>query len=192
VHCGIKKTMANLYSYVYWPRMQKDVAWSTIACILCCTNKPSNKNKGLYHPLPLPTKTWDKISMDFVGGFPTNGKGHDYLFVVVDTLRKMCILMPSKKTIKIQETRSMFFEQVWVHFGIPRSIISYRDTIFFSSFWTTLWENMDTKLKRYTTFHPQIDGKTEVVNETLVQLLRGYNQNHFKSEDETMIRIQHF
>ena len=44
----------------------------------------------------------------------------------------------------------MFFEQVWVHFGIPRSIILDRDTIFLSAFWTTLQENIDTKLKRST------------------------------------------
>jgi hypothetical protein len=78
-----------------------------------------------------------------------------------------------------------------VHFGIPRSIISDRDTRFLSAFWTTLWEKMDTKLKRSTTFHPQIDGKTKVVNKTLVQLLRGYNQKHSKTWDENLVYIQH-
>jgi hypothetical protein len=92
--------------------------------------------------------------MDFMGGFPRTRKGHDYLFVVVDRFSKMCILMPCKKTIKGQDATIMFFEKVWVHFGIPRSIISDRDTIFLSAFWTTLWEKMDTKLKRSTTFHP--------------------------------------
>jgi hypothetical protein len=48
------------------------------------------------------------------------------MFVVVDRFNKMCILMPCKKTIKGQEATNMFFEQVWVHFGIPRSIISDR------------------------------------------------------------------
>jgi hypothetical protein len=31
-------------------------------------------------------------------------------------------------------------------FGIPRNIISDKDTRFLSAFWTTLWENMDTKI----------------------------------------------
>jgi len=66
--------------------------------------------------------------------------------------------MPCKNTIKGQEKASEFFEQVWVHFGIPRSIIIERNTIFLSAIWTALWEKMDTKLKRYTTFHPQTDG----------------------------------
>ena len=116
--------------------------------------------------------------MDFVGGMPTTRKGHDNLFVVVDIFNKMCILMPCKKSIKGQEAANMFFEHVWVHFGISRSIISYKDTRFLSAFWTTLWENMGTKLKRSTTFNSQTNGQTKVVNRTLVQLLRGYNQNH--------------
>jgi hypothetical protein len=50
---------------------------------------------------------------------------------------------------------------------------------------------MDTKLKRSTSFHPQTDGKTEVVNGILVQLLRGYNQKHVNIWDENIIYIQH-
>jgi hypothetical protein len=38
--------------------------------------------------------------MDFMGGFPTTKKGHDYLFVVDDRLNNMFILMPCKNTVK--------------------------------------------------------------------------------------------
>jgi hypothetical protein len=50
---------------------------------------------------------------------------------------------------------------------------------------------MNTKLKRYTTFHPHIDGQTKVVNGTLVQFLRGYNQKHLKTWDENIIYTQY-
>jgi hypothetical protein len=43
--------------------------------------------------------------MDFVGGSPTNRKGHEYLFFEFDILRKMCIPMPYKNTIKGQEEK---------------------------------------------------------------------------------------
>ena len=92
--------------------------------------------------------------MDFVGGLPRTRWGHDYLFVVVGRFNKMFILMPYKNTISGLDVTIMFFERVWVHLGIPRSIISDRDTLFLSAFWTTLWEKMDTKFKRSTTFHP--------------------------------------
>ena len=138
--------------------MQEDATWYIRECILCCTNKPNNKKQGLYHPLPVPTQPWESISMYFVGGLPTTRKGHEYLFVVVDRFRKMFILMPCKKTINGQEEVSKFFEQVWVEFGIPRSLISDRDTRIISEFWTTLWEKMETKLKMSTSFHPYTNG----------------------------------
>jgi hypothetical protein len=120
--------------------MQEDVAQYIRGCILCCTNNPS-KHKARFIPsLTFTHLTLGKNFHGFYGKFsmPTTRKGHDYLFVVVDKFSKMCILMPCKKTIKGQEAANMFFEQVWVHFGIPRSIISNRDTRFLSTFWTTL------------------------------------------------------
>jgi hypothetical protein len=77
---------------------------------------------------------WKSISKDFVGDLPRTKKVHDYLLVVVDKFSKMCILMPSKKTIEGQDATNMFFEKVRVHFGIPRSIVSYTDTRFLSTF----------------------------------------------------------
>jgi hypothetical protein len=92
--------------------MQKDLAQYIRGCILCCTSKPTNRKQGLYHPLLIPIEPSENISMDFLGGLPTTRKGHDYLFVVVDKLSKMCILMPCKKNIKGQEAVNMFFEQI--------------------------------------------------------------------------------
>jgi hypothetical protein len=95
--------------------MQEHVALYIRGCILCCVNNPSNMKQGLYDPLHVPTQPWEIISMDFVVVLPTIQKGQDYLFVVVDRFRKMCILMPCKKTIKGQEETNLSFEWVWVH-----------------------------------------------------------------------------
>jgi hypothetical protein len=127
-------------------------------CVMCSTCKPTNRKMGLYSPLFVPSHPWESISMDFVGGLPMTKGGDDYLYVVVDRFRNMCILMPCKKQITAEQTANLFFQDVLVQFGLPTSIISDRDTRFLEDFWTSLWRMMDTKLKRSTVFHPQTDG----------------------------------
>jgi hypothetical protein len=183
-HFGVGKTMAHLERFCYRPQMKATVTKYVKGCVMCSTCKPTNRKLGLYSPLHVPYHPWESISMDFVGGLPMSKRDHDYLYVVVDRFSKMCILMPCKKKIIAEKTASIFVQYVWVHFGLPTSIISDRDTQFLGDFWTSLWRMMDTKLKRSTTFHPQTDGQTKVVNQTVVLLLRGYCSKHPKLWDE--------
>ena len=118
-------------------------------------------------------------------------RGHDYLYVVVDRFSKMCIFMPCTKQVTAELTAQLFFQNFWVHFGFPKSIISDRDSRFVGSFWSSLWELMDTKLKKRTTFHPQTNDQIEVVNKKIVHLLRGYCGKHPKLWDEHLHYIQH-
>jgi hypothetical protein len=123
-------------------------------CVMCSTCKPTNRKLGLYSPLTVPSHPWESISMDFVGGLPMTKGGHEYLYFVVDRFSKMCILMPCKKHITTEHTANLFFQHVWVHFGLPTYIVLDRDTRLLGDFWNSLWRMMDTKLKRSTTFHP--------------------------------------
>ena len=56
--------------------------------------------------------------------------------------------------------------------GLPRSIVSDRDTKFVGYFWRTLWKNFRMDLKFSSTHHLQIVGQIEVVNRSLDTLLR--------------------
>ena len=46
---GVEKIVANLQRYVYWPKMQEQVARFIRGCMLYCTIKPSNRKRGLYN-----------------------------------------------------------------------------------------------------------------------------------------------
>ena len=83
-----------------------------------------------------------------MSSLPTTKHGNDCLYVVVVRFSKMVILVAYRKAISIEETTKLFFEHVWVHFGLPKTIISNRDTWFLSKFWTSLWSLIDTKLTK--------------------------------------------
>jgi len=190
-HFGVSKTVAQLQRFCYWPKMNEIVSRYVRGCTICAKSKPSNRKLGLYTPLPVPSHPWESISMDFVGGLPKSRKGHDYQYVVVDRFSKMCIFIPCNKHIIAEQTTKLFFEHVWVHFGLPTSIVFDRDTRFVGKFWSSLWELMDTQLKKNTAFYPQTDGQTEVVNRTVIHLLRGYCSKHPKIWDEHLCYVQH-
>ena len=53
-----------------------------------------------------------------------------------------------------------------------------------SYFWKVLWGKLGTQLLYSTTYHPQTDGQTKVVNRTLTQLLRAIIQKNLKNQED--------
>jgi hypothetical protein len=52
----------------------------------------------------------------------------------------------------------VFFNTIVKFHSIPESIVSDRDPVFTSKFWTELFRMSSTKLQLSSTFHPQMDG----------------------------------
>jgi len=129
--------------------------------------------------------------MDYLSGLCPTKHRNDCIFVVVDRFSKMPIMAACKKSITGEATAKLYFERVLVQFGIPHSIISYGDSRFLGAFWSSLSSILDTKLTKSTAFHPQIDGKTEIVNRMIVHILRMYNSKHPRSWDESLPHVQH-
>ncbi|RVW93070.1 Transposon Tf2-11 polyprotein [Vitis vinifera] len=71
-----------------------------------------------------------------------------------------------------------FVEGVVKLHGMPKSIISDRDPVFMSQFWQELFKLSGTQLKMSSSYHPQTDGQSEVVNRCVEQYLRCYAHHH--------------
>jgi hypothetical protein len=137
-HFSVDKTVAILQKHFYWPKLRQDVSKYIGSCISCAIAKPTIKKQGLYTPLLIPEKSWESISMDYMSGLSSTKNENDCVFVVVDRFSKMAILIACKKSVTAVEISKLFFEQVWVHFGIPQTIISNRDNRFLNNFCSSL------------------------------------------------------
>lgn len=175
---GVEKIVAVLQKYFYWLKLWYHVGKYIKSYIVRVIAKPTIKKKGLYTPLPTPIRPWESISMDYLLGLPSTKHGNECVFVVVEKFSKMVILAAYMKSITVEATAKLFFEQVWVHIGIPHSIISNQDRRFLSTFLSSLWPLLDTKLTKSTPFHPQTNGQTEVVNRMIMHILHMYNSKH--------------
>ena len=58
--------------------------------------------------------------------------------------------------------------------GVPKAIVSDRDSKFTSNFWKGLFKEFGTNLNLSTAYHPQTDDQTERVNQVIEDILRMY------------------
>jgi len=123
-------------------------------CIACRKAKSKVQPHGLYTLLPIPNMPWVDISMDFILGLPKTSKGMDSIFVIVDWFSKMAHFIPCHKIDDACFIVNLFFKKVVRLHGLPRSIISDKDSKFLSHLWRILWGKLETKLLFSTTCHP--------------------------------------
>jgi transposase InsO family protein len=92
--------------------------------------------------------------------------------VVLDLLSKYANLCALQHPFTTSTMAQLFMDQVFKLHGMPHSIVSDHDPTFTSNFWQELFKLQGTQLHLSTTYHPQTDGQTEVVNKCLETYLR--------------------
>jgi len=171
---GTYKTIGRVRANFYWAEIDEQITEYVRSCDICQHNKVIwYKKYGLLEPLEVPMRPWTSISMDFIVGLPKS-EGYTKIWVIVEKFSKMAHLIPLKTQEHIKELALIFLTEIWPLHGLPETIISERDTRFTSNFWMSLMQLLQVKLNISTTFHPETDGQTERVNQTLEQYLRSY------------------
>jgi hypothetical protein len=173
-HSGVPVTHMQLKQCFAWKGMKSAVKAFVQSCSICQQSKyDRSKSPGLLQPLPVPNSAWQVISMDFIEGLPLSHSSN-YILVVVDLLTKYAHFVALRHPFSASGVAKAFFHNVYRLHGLPCAIISDRDRIFTSHFWSELFKLANVRLCRSSAYHPQSDGQTERLNQCLETYLRCY------------------
>jgi hypothetical protein len=121
---------------------------------------------GILQPLPIPSQHWEEVSMDFITNLP-KFEGKNDIMVVVDRLIKYAHFFSISHPFKESTIVTTFMEIVQNIHGVPKIIVSDRDSIFTRNFWTELFSSLGTQLVHISSYHHQSNGKNDIVNKCL-------------------------
>uniref|UniRef100_A0A2N9FEI3 Reverse transcriptase n=1 Tax=Fagus sylvatica TaxID=28930 RepID=A0A2N9FEI3_FAGSY len=173
-HSGYLKSLHRAKKDWFWHGMKKDIKAYIRGCDTCQRLKhETSKPAGLLQPLAIPPRPWHSISMDFVEGLPTSRK-QNVILVIVDRFTKYVHFISLSHPYTASKVAALFLQHVFKLHGLPSSIVSDRDTVFTSLFWEELFRRQGVDLAMSSSYHPQSDGQTEVVNKSLEHYLRAF------------------
>ena len=107
--------------------------------------------------------------------------------MAVDRLTKFSHFFAIPSKFSAAQVAKLFFRDVFKLHGLPKTIVSDRDSRFMGGFWQELFRLVGTNLTPSTSYHPQIDDQTKIVN----KWIEGYLRNYVLGQQRAWIKWLH-
>lgn len=115
--------------------------------------------------------------MDFIDGL-AQSRQFNCLLVVVNKLSKYDHFIPLRHPYTAEKVAELFVDHIYKLHSMPLALVSDRDPVFTSKFWQSVFRSTGTQLKMSTSNHPETDGQTERVNQSIECYLRCFISAH--------------
>ncbi|WVZ90132.1 LOW QUALITY PROTEIN: hypothetical protein U9M48_036462 [Paspalum notatum var. saurae] len=154
-HEGIQKTLHRLCSEFYIPGLGPDLR-----------HVPAEQDRDATpNGLATASQVWANISLDFIEGLVKVG-GKSVMLTVVDRFSKYAHFIALGGPYTTASVARAFFEGI-VCTGSPLPL----EPVFTGHVWRGLFKMAGVTLRMSTTFHPQMDRQSEVVNKVIAMYL---------------------
>lgn len=141
-HFGVTATMQRIKASFYCPSLLTAVRKVVLECDVYQRCKREHVAYiGLLQPLPLPSRPWEHITMDFIEDLPKS-EGKNTIFVIVDRFGKYVHFLSLSHPFILVQVARLFMENIYKMHGLPTSIVSDSDKIFLSLFWKELFKGL--------------------------------------------------
>lgn len=177
-HSGFPVTCKRILSLFRWTGLKAMVQQYVSTWQVCQQSKLERvQYPGLLKTLSVPDEAWYTVSMDFIHGLPTSGR-YNCILVIIDSFSKFAHFVPVRHPFTASKIADIFMDNIYRLHGLPVAVVSDRDPVFTSKFWQGIFARLDTKLNMSSSYHPQSDGQTERLNQTVECYLRCFVQAH--------------
>lgn len=175
-HSGFHRTFERITETLCFHQLAKRLRRYIKSCHTCLTHQ--TKRHAPYGQLVPIQPPFHTIAIDFVEALPMQ-KGYDTLLSVTDKFTKRILLLPRKATYTAEDWAVALIDGLLsADWGIPRAIISDRDSKFMGEFWSAAFKRIGTNMLATTAYHPQADGQSERTNQTVEIALRFATANN--------------
>src|SRR5258708_7103591 len=190
-HFGEARTSELICRNFHWPGLRQMVKDYVASCATCAHAKsPRHKPYGKLKQLPIPSRPWSSISMDFIKQLP-DSEGFSAILVIIDCLTKQAIFIPSHDTVNAPQVAQLFLIHVFSKHGVPVHVTSDRGSEFVQHFYHSLGKLLWMRLHFTSGYHPEGDGQTEHTNQVLEQYLQTYT-NYQQDDWATLLLMAEF
>lgn len=123
--------------------------------------------------MPIPTRPFESIALDFVGPLPKSG-GKEIIMTAMCRLVGLVWLIALPKNFKATDVAEAFIKFIYPWTGLPDDFVTDRDPRFTSHFWRQVCAHLGISQLMSTAFHQQTNGQLERIHRNLGDKLRIY------------------
>lgn len=123
-------------------------------------------NPRLLCPLPIPSRPWSHIALNFVTGLPP-ANSYSVILTIIDRFSKVAHFIPLSKLPSSRETVDLLVFHVFHLHGLPTDIVSDRGPQITSRVWRSFCSALGINVSLSSGYHPQTNGQTELANQEM-------------------------
>src|SRR5207248_1883134 len=179
-HMGFHRAYQRITESIYMHRLSRRLRRYIAHCPKCrLLQTKCHRPYGHLVPIQSPAIPFHTIAMDFIIGLPTTPSGDNMLLTITDKFTKRVALLAGRDTNTAGDWAVKVIDRLQeADWGIPRAIISDRDSKFMSEFWKTTFNKLSISMLTATAYHPQTDGQSERTNQIIEIALRFLLNEH--------------
>nr|GEV30899.1 putative reverse transcriptase domain-containing protein [Tanacetum cinerariifolium] len=172
VHSGSDNMYQDIKKLYRWYNIKSDIATYVSKCLTCLKVKAEHqKPSGLLVQPEISQWKWDNITMNFVTKLPKTSGGYNTIWVIVDRLTKSAHFLLMRENDSMDKLARLYLKEVVTRHGSTVSIICDHDGRYTSNLWMVFQKALGTRLDISTAYHPQTDGQSERIIQTLKDML---------------------